>query len=130
MNALTSEEINLIPEENGVYKIFAMDSKGKPVEINRFSAKDKSGLLYIGRTLKQSLKVRLYQFLASSNGIMKMHNHSGGLMYSENEIIRETLGPDHSLFFEYEVTDKPSKYESDLLNKYASIFGEYPPLNK
>lgn len=130
MNALNSEEINLIPEENGVYKIFAMDSKGKPVKINRFSATDKSGLLYIGRTLKHNLRVRLYQFLASSNGIVKSHNHSGGLLYSKNEIIRETLGPDHRLFFEYEVSDKPSKSESDLLNKYASVFGEYPPLNK
>ena len=129
MKALNSEEINLIPEENGVYKIFAIGSNGTPIEITRFSATDKSGLLYIGRTLKQSLKVRLYQFLASSKGNLKTYNHSGGLMYSENEIIRETLGADHALFFEYEVSDRPSKSEGELLSQYAAIFGEYPPLN-
>jgi len=130
MQILNLEEINQVPTKKGVYKIYVKDNQSNLIPINRFCNIDHSGLLYIGRTIKQDLKKRIYQFYASSNVNMLTHNHSGGLKYSKIPIIREALGKNHFLYFDFEPHDYPKARETELLQDYALIFGEYPPLNK
>ena len=130
MPILNQGEINQIPELIGIYRIYAKTDQNIPIPITRFCNTDQSGLLYIGRTTGQNLKTRLYQFYASSNVDMLTHNHSGGLKYCNNAIIRQTLGENHSLYFDYELNENPTELEAQLLQEYIAEFGEYPPLNK
>src|SRR5690606_8892504 len=101
MPILNQGEINQIPQLIGIYRIYAKTHNNIPIPITRFCNTDESGLLYIGRTTGQNLRTRLYQFYASSNVEMLTHNHSGGLKYCNNPIIRETLGENHLLYFDY-----------------------------
>ena len=128
MKKLDKKEIKLIPESTGIYRVYGKTHENYPIPITRFCNTDKSGLLCIGRTTGQNLKTRLYQFFASSNVDMKTHNHSGGLKYCNNPIIRETLGLKHSLYFDFEETDNAAEREEELLKEYKFIFGEYPHL--
>lgn len=130
MPILTKDEISRIPQLIGVYRIYAKTQNNVPIPITRFCGTDHSGLLYIGQTSGQNLRIRLYQFYASSNTEMLTRNHSGGLKYCNNPIIRETLGENHLLYFDYELNEKPNKREEQLLQEYITEFGEYPPLNK
>lgn len=128
MNLLTIENLRTVPEKAGVYKIFVYNTDEKPVGINRFAKLDKSGLVYIGRTSKKTLKTRLMNFLFASQPTGKTTSHSGALKYREREIIKNTLGK-HHLVFEYEVTNDGKNREIDLLRSYAKEFGEHPLLN-
>ena len=125
---LNREKIADLPENPGVYRIYAYSNE-EPIEINRFANKDKQGLLYIGRT--KNLKARLNNFLLSSDTNKRTHNHSGALKYRNNHIIREAL-KNHTICFEYFELDEDviKNKETELLNQYSSLFGEYPPLNK
>ena len=129
MYELNKLQIKQLPEEPGVYIIYAKSSDGRTISISRFCGVDRRGILYIGRTSKQNLKERVYQFYASSNLKMKTNNHSGGNKYFSNVIIRKTLG-EHSLHFNFEITEVAEVRENELLSKYMTEFGEYPPLNK
>jgi hypothetical protein len=129
MKHLTKESLAEIPEGVGIYKLYAKNSHGNFIPIQRFAATDNSGLLYLGRTTKQNLKKRIYNLLATSREITKTTNHSGGLKYRTNPIIRQTLD-DHQLYFECEVCENPKLREAELLHSYSRIYGEYPPLNK
>ena len=129
MLELNTININNIPEQIGIYKIFVKNEQLELIQISRFCNQDPMGLLYIGRTDKQNLKVRLYQFYASAHAEMETHNHSGGQKYFKNETIRNYLNS-HSLWFEYEIVNTPREREEELLNEYANIYGEYPPLNR
>ncbi len=130
MQQLIPQNINLVPEHLGVYKIFVKNQANQPIPINRFCQIDNSGLVYIGMTAKQDLKKRLYQFYASAHPEMETHNHSGAQKYCNNQTIRNHLGNGHNLWFEFEVCQTPIHRERELLNQYANIYGEYPPLNK
>ena len=129
MEELTKENISSVPLELGIYRIWAIDKNKKPLAVNRFCGTDKSGLLYIGKTEKQTLRKRLYQFASSANLEMKTHNHSGGMKYFNLEVIQNKLSK-YSLWFDYEKTTQPKERETELLKDYSKIFGEYPPLNK
>lgn len=129
MKYLIKESLSDIPEKPGIYRLYAKNSNGNFIAIQRFAATDKSGLLYIGRTTKQTLKKRIYNLLATSREITKTTNHSGGFKYRTNPIVRETLD-NHQLCFEYEVCEDPKFREKELLFEYSRIYGEYPPLNK
>ena len=130
MPILNSQNINHIPEEIGVYKIFAFNHANLPINVNRFCGTDTTGLLYIGKTDRQNLRKRLYQFYTSAHPEMVTHNHSGAQKYFRNQAIRNHLGNNHVLGFEFEIHDFPNIRESELLNEYFLQFGEYPPLNK
>jgi hypothetical protein len=129
MEKLTQDKINDVPLEIGVYRIFAISNLGVPIINRRFCQEDHSGLLYIGQTNGQTLRKRLYQFYASAHPEMKTHNHSGAQKYFRNVAIRAKLG-NHSLWFEYEISDAPKITEGRLLVDYFNLYGEYPPLNK
>lgn len=129
MLELNSENIKKAPNEIGVYKIFVKNEEEQPITISRFCNNDLTGLLYIGQTNKQTLSKRIYQFYASAHLQKATHNHSGAQKYFKNQLIRETLG-NHSLWFDYEITNAPEETEKKLLNDYFLQFGEYPPLNK
>jgi len=129
MIELNKENIKNIPDKRGVYNIYAKSAINKSISIQRFCDIDKTGLLYIGQTNKQTLKKRIYQFYASAHPDMKTHNHSGAQKYFLNNKIREKLSK-HSLWFEFEKTEQPTIKEKQLLFEYAKKFGEYPPLNK
>jgi hypothetical protein len=129
MQQLTIENIRLIPENPGIYKIYARSTTNTSIPINRFSTVDDLGLLYIGRTTSQTLRIRLYNFYATSRYGSRTTNHSGALKYRTIPIIQQTLG-EHFLFFECFPCDNPAQMETDLLVNYHNAFGEYPPLNK
>jgi len=116
---LNPHEITDLPTDIGVYRVFATNADGNPISINRFCGTDESGLLYVGRTTGQTLHKRLYQFYASSNILMKMHNHSGGLKYCLNQIIRDSLGNEHELRFDCWVCMDPKREERGLLAEYT-----------
>ena len=129
MKPLVIENLNEVPESKGIYKLYAVTIKGVPIPIQRFRGIDNQGILYIGRTTKQTLKKRIYNLLATSRKISKTTNHSGGLKYRTNPVIQKTL-VDHLLYFYCETSDDPKQRETELLKEYSLKFGEYPPLNK
>ncbi|MGN6438895.1 MAG: hypothetical protein ACTHMM_20295 [Agriterribacter sp.] len=129
MLQLIRDNIMLIPDGIGIYRVFALNEDLTPKHINRFCGIDTTGTLYIGRTTAQGLKKRIYQALAVINPLGKSTGHSGALKYKMNKIIAEFLN-DHKLYFDYEVCAHPAGKERELLNEYASKFGELPPLNK
>lgn len=129
MRPLTSENLNEIPESKGVYKLYAIGINNTPIPIQRFGGIDNQGILYIGRTTKQTLKKRIYNLLATSRTLSRTTNHSGGLKYRKNPIIQETL-VDHQLYFYCETCEDPKSREAELLKEYSQLYGEYPPLNK
>lgn len=130
MEYISLENINKIPKEIGVYKIYCRDKSGNLININRFTGIDNTGLLYIGKTSKQDLRKRFEQFYYSSLISGKTYNHTAALKYRKNKIIRDKLGEGHHLFFEYILSINPNLEEKNLLKDYFYKFGEYPPLNK
>ena len=126
---LTENSLPNIPEQVGIYRLYAFQPNGNRITIPRFAGIDSSGTLYIGQTTKQNLKKRIYNLLATTRETGRTTNHSGGLKYRRNSIIRTTLA-EHLLYFDFEVCDNPLEREKDLLKEYAAKFGEYPPLNK
>ena len=128
MPVLTLDNINFLPNASAVYRIFANTPENIPVTINRFAGTDTNGLLYIGRTTKQNLRTRIYQFYATSRFNYTTHNHHAALKYKVNSVIQLALGH-HVLFFDYEICDSPEIRENELLEAYAAAYGEYPPLN-
>ena len=129
MFPLISQNIHLIPEEIGVYVIYCLGQDSKRIIISRFAKPDYQGILYIGRTTKQNLRKRVYNFLLSSDIDKKTTNHSGALKYRRNTVIRDKLGF-HILYVQYEVCPDPIQREKEMLLKYSLEFGELPPLNK
>jgi len=130
MRHLNKNNIKGCPETIGVYKIYAFDDIGIAIPISRFGGVDDSGLLYIGETTKQNLKRRIHNFWMTSRLELNTHNHSGALKYRLNETIRKVLGINHILSFDVEFVEKPKQREKELLNEYAAIYGEFPPLNR
>ena len=126
---LTENSFPNIPEQIGVYRLYAVQTNGGRISIQRFAVVDNSGTLYIGQTTKQNLKKRIYNLLATIRQNGKTTNHSGALKYKTNNIIRTTLA-EHLLYFDFEVCENPLDREKELLKDYADKFGEYPPLNK
>jgi hypothetical protein len=127
---LTIKNVNNTSKKPGVYIIYAYNKKNKSIKINRFVECDEKGILYIGRTLKQNLSIRLKNFLLSSIKEKKTNNHSGGNKYNENYIIKRKLG-EHILKFQITYIGPDSKNkEATALKNYRNKFGEYPPLNK
>ncbi len=126
---LIKNSLQNIPEQLGVYRLYALHANGNRITIQRFAGVDTSGTLYIGQTDKQNLKKRIYNILATTRENGRTTNHSGGLKYKTNSIIRATLA-DHLLYFDFEVCVNPRVREKELLREYAAKFGEYPPLNK
>lgn len=129
MPELTRENLNEVPKHIGIYKLYVKNADGNAIALQRFAAIDNNGLLYIGQTTKQNLKTRIENLLLTSREVSRTTNHSGGLKYRTNPIIRQTLKV-HKLYFEYEVCENPRLREGELLREYSSIYGEYPPLNK
>jgi hypothetical protein len=57
---ITQANIDKLPDYTGIYKIFAYQiDVDEPVKIGRFVKDDITGLVYIGMSLKQSLRNRL-----------------------------------------------------------------------
>jgi hypothetical protein len=129
MIQLTYSNIRQIPEQPGVYKIFARSIENSAIEIGRFSSIDEMGLLYIGRTTSQTLRERLYNFFVTSRVGSRTTNHSGALKYRTVPVIQQRLGQ-HLLYFECDPCNNPAQAERDILISYRHTFGEYPPLNK
>jgi hypothetical protein len=130
MYELSRENIKrYAPDVKGVYRIYVQNERGLPLVVNRFCGVDKTGLLYIGQTDRQTLRKRLYNFWASAQDCMETNNHSGGVKYCDIHIIRDTLKI-HTLWFNFSPFDTPKQLEKDLLRAYATVYGEYPPLNK
>lgn len=118
------------PITKGVYLIFAYNSLNNlPIPIQRFAGIDESGLLYVGQSTKQSLDKRIKNFIRSSDLLLTTTNHSGGVKYRSNPIIRETLGIHHKLCFDFVLTQNPLIKEKEILLHYTTIFGEVPVLN-
>lgn len=129
MDTLTLENLKRVPESIGVYKLYAKKIDGQSIPLNRFGGIDNTGLLYLGRTTKQNLRKRLYNLLAASREVTKTTNHTCGVKYRTNPMIKAIL-QEHVLCFEFEVCEDPKSREGELLNSYSFIYGEYPPLNK
>jgi hypothetical protein len=126
---LTLENLNLVPQVPGVYKIYARSLDGIGIPINRMAAIDTEGLVYIGRTIGQTLQKRLYNFVATARLNSRTTNHPGALKYRTLPVIQQALGR-HSLFYEVIVCVDPALVENTALADYRRSFGEYPPLNK
>src|SRR5664279_5532645 len=114
MPVLNLDNINFLPNSSAVYRIFANTAENTPVQISRFAGTDSNGLLFIGRTTKQNLRTRMYQFYATSRFNYTTHNHHAALKYKVNSAIQLALGH-HILFFDYEICDNPEIRENELL---------------
>jgi len=129
MIKLTKENLVKIPNKHGVYWIYAYDMNGNPIHIQRFAQKDKTGLIYIGRTHKQGLHKRISNFFYTIQKKGSTTNHSGALKYKNRQIIQRHLGK-HDLCLKYATSENPVDKENELIKEYAVKFGEYPLLNK
>jgi hypothetical protein len=115
-----------MPDNGGVYKIIATDGYGNPKSINRVCGIDKDGILYIGES--NSIQKRMGDFTKSAVRNYKSTNHSGGVLYSQSDLLCEQY-PYNDFYVMYEVCDNHTNKEKELLKDYFLMFGEYPPLN-
>lgn len=111
--------------KGGVYKIIAVRD-GAPIPVNRFLGTDEEGVLYIGKATSFVQRViHLKQSIAPNyNGTA----HICGRRYKSNSNIAK-LFPYEVLHIELIQSDTPRELEMKLLNEYATVFGEVPPLN-
>lgn len=112
----------------GIYKIYLCDNDGKPKLINRVAKSDSTGLIYIGASYKQTIGVRLKNFLNTMNQNRSTNNHTAGNKISNNKILISVI-EGNSLYFKCEQDSAPQSYEKTLIDKYIAEFGEKPPLN-
>lgn len=128
MYVVSLNAIRQIPDDFGIYKIYAYTFDNKPIVIQRFAKADESGLIYIGHASRQFIKKRLENFEMTARKNSNTTNHSGALKYRSIHIISKILGA-HILCFEYEICNNPKLKEKELLFKYRTIFGDTPLLN-
>jgi len=112
-------------DKGGVYKIIAFQG-GQRISINRFLGTDKDGILYIGKAT--SFIDRVIELKKSIAPDYNGKGHICGRRYKSNPKIAESF-PYEVLFIELTESNKPEELEKQLLNEYAKIFGEVPPLN-
>ncbi len=127
MQLLNNANIAAAPPLSGVYKIWALAAQQQPIAIQRFCGTDLTGLLYIGRTTGQTFPARIYQFYAAA--MLNSTGHSGGLKYRTLQIIQQTLGAGHQLWFDCFPHPNPIQFETQLIQNYKVQYGECPPLN-
>lgn len=127
---ITQSYINKLPDYIGVYKIYAYHKHtDEPIIIRRFVKDDISGLIYIGMTHKQSLRVRLKNFEISLRK-EKTRNHTAAIKLWR----REKLNSLKECRFFAHCSDPVKlelvkKLEQDEINEYINDFGESPLLN-
>jgi hypothetical protein len=127
---LTQSNIDRLPVHIGIYKIYAYQKNAdEPMTIRRFVEDDMTGLVYIGMTHKQNLRVRLKNFEISLRK-EKTRNHTGAIKLWKREKLNSLRG---CRFFAW--CSDPIKLElvkiveDNEIKKYIHDYGESPLLN-
>jgi len=127
---LTQSNIDKLPDYVGIYKIYAYQKNAdEPMIIRRFVEDDMTGLVYIGMTHKQNLRVRLKNFEISLRK-EKTSNHTGAIKLWKREKLNSLK---ECRFFAW--CSDPIKLElvkiveDDEIKKYIQDYGESPLLN-
>ena len=127
---LTQGNFDKLPDYTGVYKIYAYQKNAnEPVIIRRFVKDDITGLVYIGMTHKQSLRVRLKNFEISLRN-EKTRNHTAAIKLWKRVKLNSLK---QCRFFAW--CSDPIKLElvriveDDEIKKYIQVYGESPLLN-
>jgi len=112
-----------INKNAGVYKIFwIIDSK--PVLINRLRGSDKTGILYIGKSIAFSQRLGDIKSSIIYNNL----KHHFGIKYYKLDILSSIIRME-DLFISHHEHNNPREKEEKLLIEYIKEFGELPPLN-
>ena len=117
-----------VPKEPGVYAIRHAPS-GKPRTIPRVFGEDREGILCYGMT-GGKLRDRLRAFYRAARGNAAAHAEGirfHHLAYAQNGFPLKNL---QVRWHECESKEDARNTESQLLNEYATRYGETPPLNR
>ena len=127
---LTQDNIDQLPDYTGVYKIYAYHkNEDKPVIIRRFSKDDISGLVYIGRTHKQSLRERLKNFEISLRK-ERTRNHTAAIKLWKRDRLKDLKQSRFFVCCSNPLDQNNAKNtEDNEIKKYIQDYGESPLLN-
>ena len=123
---------NVFGEENGTYSLHWFD-RGKPRGICRSMGIDCDGILYIGKTetplYKRISSLQDSVLTNSERTLLKPVERGHKTLSKKFFRIRKRIEIG-DLFVSAQITKaSPKKDESFRLDKYASVYGELPPLN-
>jgi len=127
---LLSEKLDKAPnaDKAGVYVIHWIASNKKGLTICRVAGKDEEGVLYIGKTEKQTLFERVCDFKKAVLENYKSEGHSGGRSYNASKALKAMIKPE-DMGVELFPSSDPEKAETRCLAAYRDKYGELPPLN-
>lgn len=127
---ITQANIDALPDYTGVYKIYAYQKNAdEPVIIRRFAKDDITGLVYIGMTHKQSLRVRLKNFEISLRK-EKTRNHTAAIKLWKRVKLNSLKKCRFFACCSNELKKELAKdVERIQIERYVSQFGESPLLN-
>jgi hypothetical protein len=130
LNEITQITIDKLPDHIGVYKIYAFQkNEDEPVIIRRFVKDDITGLVYIGMSIKQSLRVRLKNFEISLRK-EKTRNHTAAIKLWKREKLNSLKECRFFVWFSDPIKLEHVKIvEDDEIKNYIQDFGESPLLN-
>jgi len=100
----------------GVYQIRAVTPAGKPLRIGRLLGVDSAGIIYIGRSNRESISTR----------IKKNVNNLKGYAGVKSKLPKHSLQASTMLLLDGET----AATELKLLEKYRLKYGELPPFNR
>jgi hypothetical protein len=122
---LGKEHLAHYPNKTGVYLVYIIQPQGLPFQLPRWNGQvDDSGLIYIGRSERQTLQKRIQQFCLSYNEGGGTTNHTAGLK------LRDRCNWQHELTVRFHICNNAAVMERSLLDEYVRRYWEYPPLNK
>jgi hypothetical protein len=116
----------------GIYQVRMVDSKGKPVAIDRIGGVDEEGLIYVGFSNNVGERIKEFHSTLSLKG-----KHDGASTYFLMRQNLVSLGHDYaSCKLQCTVTRLPGTSETELrkqeaimLANYFSKYSELPPCN-
>lgn len=112
---LAISPIGLFASRFGIYQIRAVTPRGKPLQIGRLIKTDPAGIVYIGRSDRESIATRIRKNVNNPKGYTGVKDR---LPKHHLEARAMTLS-----------ADETSSRELALLNQYRSEYGELPPFN-
>jgi hypothetical protein len=118
-------DIDALPNEPGVYRLIALNTRGKPKPLSRVGGLDRSGVLYIGRSRKLRSRLRTRRHMLFDG---TPRGHIAGLTYRASLPIRR-FAPPSRIAFRFTASENDHELERKLLRSYFRKYGEVPPLN-
>jgi len=118
-------DTDVLPNEPGVYRLIALNTRGRPKPLARVGGKDSQGVLYIGRSQNLRSRLRSLRRMLFDGAPL---GHIAGLTYRASPAIRR-FAPPSRIAFHFKASDDYKEQERKRLRTYFRKYGEVPPLN-